>query len=262
MKIIKLLIAFFSLTALASCIDVEENILINDDDSGAYTMTMDMGKLFELKNQLGGGKEESGKPKEKKDTLIYVKDLMRNNDSVTAEEKELYKDATVKLNLDEANAEMKMVLSCPFKSINQLPVIKKNFYTFLNKLNVFDNLSNKPKPEGGSDDNEEMPSQVLNPGADKHQEFTAMPGKIENNIVSPENYKTEMMTDSSMLMMQQMSAMMGDMNFKTTITSAKEIKNYVGNGAKLSDNKKTVTFITTFTEMMEHPEKLSYKVEY
>jgi hypothetical protein len=42
----------------------------------------------------------------------------------------------------------------------------------------------------------------------------------------------------------------------------KVVKKYDGPGSSISTDKKTLTFETTLTEMMEHPEKVSYIVEY
>jgi hypothetical protein len=199
---------------------------------------------------------------EKKDTLIKVSDMMANATNISLAEKELYKDATVKVKLDEANAQMNIVMSCPFKSIKELPEIKKNFFNVMDKLKVFDKLSDKKKPEGDLESNEEMPTSALNPGGNKNQEFTAVSGKIENTVTHIDTYKKELANDSSMQILQQMSALMGEITFKTSIFSAKEIKSYTGNNAILSPNKRIVSFSSSFSDMMENPEKLSYKVIY
>lgn len=67
-----------------------------------------------------------------------------------------------------------------------------------------------------------------------------------------------------MVAMQTLSAIMGEMTYKTTITTPVPIKNYAGNNAMLSDNKKTISFKNTLTEMMEHlkncPIKLNIEI--
>jgi hypothetical protein len=260
MKKIKFLFAFLFAAALSSCIDIEESIIINDDNSGSYSITMDMGKLFELKNQMGGDNNSSKKPKEKKDTLIELKNVLFSSDLVTAQEKELYQNATINIKMDEAEGEMKMVMLCPFKSLSNLPEIKKNFFKVLDKLKVMDNLSGKEKEK-----NEERPdvsATMLTPGADNHQEFSASIGTIENKIVNPKAYKEALASDSSMQMMQQMASMMGEMTYSTKITTPKEIISFTGNEAMLSANKKTIIFKVTFTELLETPEKQGYKITY
>ena len=99
MKKIKLGLGFlFCATVLFSCVDTEEYIVVNADHSGSYTMKMDMGKMLELMNQLGGDKTASRQPMPKMDTVVYFKDLA--SDKLTAEEKELYKGGYFKVKMD------------------------------------------------------------------------------------------------------------------------------------------------------------------
>ncbi len=257
-----MLLAFFTLTFLSSCLDTVEDIVLNEDESGTYTMSMDMSKMLELTKQMGGDKSNSKKPKEKKDTLVNIIDLMAITENITAAEKELYKAATMHIKLDEENAEMKIVMRCPFASINQLPEIKKNFFKLIEKVKAFDKISNKSSNEEEAKMADDMPNNVLMPSADSHHNFSAKAGLIENAITDVEGYKKEMQADSSLQTMQQMLSMIGEPSYKVSITTAKEIKKFTGNGAVLSPNKKTVTFTNSFNEMIEHPEKLAYKIEY
>lgn len=59
-----------------------------------------------------------------------------------------------------------------------------------------------------------------------------------------------------------MTAMTGDFNYHTIIILPKAVKGYDGPGSTISANKKTITFKTTLTEMVAHPEKVSYLVKY
>jgi hypothetical protein len=60
------------------------------------------------------------------------------NDSLSAEERRLYKDAMIHLKLDEEKDEMMIVMSSPFKNPADLVEIKKNFSTVMNKLKAFE----------------------------------------------------------------------------------------------------------------------------
>lgn len=265
MRILTIIAGFFFLTALSACIDMEENIVINADNSGSYSVSMDMGKMISMLKQMGQDKEGEAKTMEKKDSTVYLKDLIMTTDSLTAAEKELYRDGFVHVKFDEANGEMKIVMTCPFKKIGQLSEIKENFLKVLDKLKAFDNISDKSKnPEMPEEKREmgEMGNKLMTPGNSSNYAFTAEAGKITNTIINIEEYKKEIMTDSMMTAMQQLTSLIGEMTYKTTITTPKEIKKYSGNNAGLSESKKTITFKNTLTDMMEHPEKLSYKVEY
>ena len=55
--------------------DTEENIVINADDSGTYTYTMDLGKMMAMINQMGG-EDNKERQLDKLDSLIHLKDLV------------------------------------------------------------------------------------------------------------------------------------------------------------------------------------------
>ena len=106
-----------------------------------------------------------------------------------------------------------------------------------------------------------MGARSTNPMGDQFT-FHAAPGVISNTVTNIEAYKTKVASDSSLAMMQQMSGMMGDLKYRTILVLPKPIKKFDGPGSTVSTDKKSVTFETNLTEMLEHPEKISYKVEY
>ena len=262
MKTFKLITGFFFLTMISACVDMEENILVNEDNSGVYSVSIDLGKMMKMISQMGEGKTDEIKGLDKKDSIIYLKDLVLACDSLTSAEKELYQDGFIRIKSDDVNEQMKIMMTCPFKKISQLPEIKGNFLKTLDKLKAFEKISGKQKDPGMPEDNGEMASNLLSPGSDDNYKFTAEPGKITNTIMNIEDYKKEILSDSAMISMQQLSTLLGEMTYKTTITTPREIKKYSGNNAELSGNKKIIVFKNTLTEMIEHPEKLAYQVEY
>lgn len=263
MKTFKLIICFLFLSLFTACLDTEENITVNEDNSGVYAVSFDLGKMLQMIRQMGEGKSSEAKTPEKKDSTVYLRDLVMSSDSLTSEEKELYKDGSIHIKMDEENNEMKLVFTCPFKNISRLPEIKENFLKILDKLKAFDKVTDKQqKSEMTEEEGGDIASKIMSPGSGNNYTFTAEPGKIANTITNAEDYKKEILSDSVLVGMQQLTSMMGEMTFKTTITTPREIKNYSGNNAALSDSKKTVIFKNTFTDMFEHPEKMAYKVEY
>lgn len=256
-----LLLTVFCFTA---CVDTEEKIDINADNSGNYSLTMDMGKLIELANEMGAGKN-SDKPKEKKDTVIYFKDAIAGNDKLTAEEKELFKGAFCKIKLDEANLEMKIIMSCPFSNIAQLAAIKENMSSVMGKLDIMDKMGDKGKsPLSGSEDMEEQSGSItksMNPGS-QYYKFIATPGKLSYSITDKAALKNSLANDSSLIMMQQMTAMTGDMTYRTVINLPSPVKKLSGGKGVLSDDKKSITYKATLGDLMERPEEVEYEIEY
>jgi uncharacterized protein YeaC (DUF1315 family) len=140
MKFISLVL--FSLVTLifSSCLDTEEKIVVNADNSGTYSMTLDLGKMLEMAASMGA-KPDSDRTKEKKDTTIYLKNYLDTASNITAEEKALYRDGVLSMKMDEEKNEMKIVVSCPFKKIADLASIKNNFFNVIQKLKAFENAT-------------------------------------------------------------------------------------------------------------------------
>jgi hypothetical protein len=261
MKNFKYIFSFLFAVILSSCLDTEEKIVVNADNSGTYSMTMDLGGIFKMANSMGGDKNNPDKIKEKKDTTIYLKNLMNAADSLTPHEKALYKDAFIKVKLDEEKEEMKIVMSSPFKNMADLTEIKNNFPAVMNKLKAFEEAAGDKAKSNEDGGDMAMGSKSANPVGDQFT-FLASPGAISNTITNIDAFKKLVATDSSLSMMTQMTSMMGDFNYRTVIVLPKAVKGYDGPGSTISTDKKTVTFFTTLTEMLEHPEKVSYKVKY
>ncbi|MFZ1529033.1 MAG: hypothetical protein WAT19_09800 [Ferruginibacter sp.] len=253
----KMLVAFSLSVMLFSCIDIEEFITIMDDSSGRYAFTIDMGGMLEFSKSMGEGKN---KKKEKKDTVINFRDLMKGEVSLTDHEKELFRDASLKVNMDEEKGEGKMLLQCPFKNMNDLVEVKNNLMIVTKKLKAFEKAEGKNKDQ---EPEEEVDGEkLLTPGKSENHIFTAKPGSLQLAVLNPEMIKKQLESDSSNAMMQQMIALMGEIKYKTIIETPKPVKNHQGNGAILSADKRRISFITSFTEMYEAPEKLGFLVEY
>jgi hypothetical protein len=260
MKIIKLVICLLSAGILSSCLDSEEKIVINSDNSGTYTMTLDLGKVLEMAASMGA-KTDSDKVAQKKDTTIYLKGYLDSASNLTAEEKALFREGVLTMKLDEVENEMKIVVSCPFKKIEDLTAIKNNFFNVIQKVKAFEKATGEKSKEDSESPDMKMGMKSTNPIADQFK-FLASPGKISNTIIDLQAYKNKIATDSTLTMMSQMTAMMGDFKYRTIFVLPKAVKKYDGPGSTISTDKKNLTFETTLTEMMEQPEKVSYVVEY
>jgi len=261
MKNLKFLLAFIWAVALSSCLDTEEKIVLNEDNSGTYSMTLDMGKMISMAASMGGDKADTEKEKEKKDTTVYLKEMVNAADNLTPEEKAIFQNAVISIKMDEAQSEMKIVMSSSFSDAAGLMEIKKNFATVVNKLKAFEKASGE-QPKAEEDGGEmKMDARSANPVDDQFT-FKAGPGFISSSINSIQAFKDKIASDSTLGMMSQMTAMMGEINYHTIIVLPKAVKKFDGPNSTITDDKKTLHFVTTLTEMMEHPEKVSYKVEY
>lgn len=262
MKKSRFLFACFFLLILSSCLDTEEKIVLNANNSGMYSVTMDLGRMLQMTHSMGMDKPASGNDENtRKDTTLYLRDLIKDSDKLTAKEKSLYSDGSIHLLMNEAENEMKVIMSTPFKSAADLTEIKNNFSTVMGKLKAFEKAVGQKSLTGEDDDHMNDEDKSANPVGDQFV-FKAEKGRITNTIANMDAYKKLVATDSTLGMMTQMTSMMGDFNYRTTIILPKAAKKVEGPGSTISKDKKTIGFITTLTEMLEYPEKVSYKVEY
>lgn len=263
---IKKITVFLSLlivASLSSCLDTEEKIEIHKNNSGLYTVTIDMSKMMALMDQMGqAGKEESNMP-ENKDSTIFFKPFTDTSSALTAREKELFEQGSLRMRVNESEKALVITLRFPFKQITDLPELRNSYYTTIEKLNI----SNKLKDKEDSTSGEQMPAGMakdnnfLNPSTESYQ-FSATAGKISNTLINQDNFNAKVQQDSSMQMLQQMTMMMGDMTYRTVIVVPHKIKKYSGNQGVLSADKKSVTFQTTLSDILNRPDAAAYNVEY
>lgn len=262
----KILIPLFVFCCLflTSCLEIEEKIVIKNDNSGDYTMKMDMGNLMKLAEQMGQGKDKSDKTPEKKDSTLYFKSFVDTSTTLNKEEKDMLRDGSLRLKIDEEEKEIKFEIHLPFKKIQDLPKLRESYMVALNKLGVMDKM--KDKKDGDENPEQEIPSDLskgsstINPAQNSYT-LSAAPGKIAYKLTDKKLYE-EQMTDSTMQMMKNMSSMMGDMNFKTIIVLPKPVKKYKGSESDISADKKTITFKSSLGDFFEKPEAFEYELEY
>jgi len=265
MKKIKLLFVLFSLNFLTGCIDIEELIELAADNSGKYSMSIDMAKLMEFANTMKEGKETKKTP-EKADTTVYFKDAGENFAKLSDEEKRIFKDGYCKVYLDEANGKMTIQMGCPFKNMTDLVVVKKELAGMMKKLDLMEKAGGKGGAAGdlsalgGEEADMGLESQI-NP-SEKQYTFSAIPGKISFSMNEGNKLKDLAANDSVMQMMQQASMLMGDMTTTTIIKLPAPAKTVSNTKATLSDDKRTVTIKSIITDLMEKPAEGEYTIEY
>ncbi|MFT3703447.1 MAG: hypothetical protein QM802_13815 [Agriterribacter sp.] len=248
----------------SSCLDTEEKIVINKDNSGDYTLTLDMSKLMTMMDQMGGIKD-SAKVLEKKDSTLYFKPYVDTSTALTAKEKEMFRDGSLRIKANEEAKEMKVFIHFPFKNISQLPELRSSYIAVIDKLGLSKKMNNDNQDDNASAENMDVDfsknKNMLSPTQEAYS-FTASPGKIANTLTNKQLITDKILKDSTMQMMQQMSLIMGEMNYKTIIILPKAVKKYTANQTILSADKKTLTFLNTFNDMISKPESAAYSVEY
>ena len=247
---------------LSSCLDVEEKIVINKDQSGIYTLTMDMSRLMKLTKEMGGKSDSTGKIPEKKDSTAYFKPYIDTSSVLTEKEKAMLRDGSFHIKMDEAQSEMRIMINLPFKKVQDLPELRNTYMKALDKTAIMNKMVDKK--EGDESIPKDMPSDVgsgINPAQNSYT-FFATPGKISNKLTDQKLFDKEVAKDSTLQSMKGMVTMMGEMIYKTIIVLPKAVKSYKGNGSAVSADKKTISFKTTLTELLKNPQSLEFELNY
>src|ERR1700749_290408 len=136
MKKIKFIVAVtLCVTMLSSCLNIEEKIVINNDNSGDYSLSIDMSKLLQSLAAMGQTSDSAYKNK-KIDSVIALKGYIGTAKELTPEEKAMYRDAMLAVKIDMPDNIMKVKVSCPFANLTNLGIVKKNLFTVIGKLDV------------------------------------------------------------------------------------------------------------------------------
>lgn len=261
---------FIVLFSLAGCFDTLEETTINDNGSGTYVTSMDMGKMLGMLNSMGGDSKEMKELEEMKtDTLINLKDIKDSLKDLSAVEKKIIESGTLKVKIDVEEEKFGFTFSFPFSKTEDI----KDIVTVLNKtrqpimsLTMKDKFPEKGK---GKDDDEEgifnMPAKdgdSEQAGSEINQYYTKTysGNKITNKIIKEKVEKIE--EDEDLATLKQMSQMGIAINMKTVFNLPKPAKKAEGKGVKLSDDKKKVTIEGTLDDFFENASYFEYEIEY
>jgi hypothetical protein len=262
MKKIKFVVALLSICVfLSSCLNIEERIVIKNDNSGTYSLSIDMSKLMATIAQMGQSIDSASKNK-KVDTTIALKGYIDTAKGLTTAEKALYRNSMVSIKMDIPDNIAKIKIECPFTTIGDLAIVKKNLFSVISRLDITKSaegalMQGNTLPAGT---NLDAASQAGSPMS-QFFTFTAAPGKISYVINNKPGLDKEMASDS-IQQMKQMSMFMGDFLYSTTFVLPKEAKKFSGPGMSISDDKRTVTFKRHFDDLTDNVENLEYKIEY
>ena len=115
------------------------------------------------------------------------------------------------------------------------------------------------KVENTSEQNIPSTTAALNPAGDAFQ-LAVLPGKITNTFDSSRLLNA--LAYDKMLIQMNKGAGVKKVFLKTTFLLPGEIKNYAGNVESISQDRTTITFISTLEEVLQHSKSFEYSVFY
>lgn len=251
MKIYQILLLSFLTLTFASC-TFTENIYVNDNGTGKFSVDMDGSYLMamagdQIGEQLGGDAK-----KEIDSTFTFKKLFEEKKDSIAKLAPEMQQELkklenfVVQTKMNATKKEFLMILSTDFKNVNELQDV-------LQTLQTFQKLENK---SGAT---------VVNPLGDGFgNNFSKLSyiydgKKFTRKAIIDTQKEAEKAKDTG----ENMSKMIfASSNYILKYHFPKPIKKVSNSNALFSADRKTITIQYPFTDYMEKPDQLNLEVEF
>ena len=251
---------------IASC-NVTESIVFNQDGSGEFLATYEMGEAIKAMSVAMGGDENKEKKEggEIMDTTIVFADIMETyKDSVAAlpEEKRLameaVKDMYMRMQINEDEGVMSFGMGMQFESIDDLKDIRK-------KLKKIQSLNSQGDQVNAMKENSPLGNFMGNENNDVAYIYTTDGFSRMTSIKLPDEATEDAIdelfdeTDESN---QQFLEYFEGSFYNVKLTFPKAVKSIDVEGAEFSDDRKTVTYKTSWVEYLKNPRLLDVNVKF
>lgn len=251
---------------IASC-NVTESIVFNQDGSGEFLATYEMGEAIKAMSVAMGGDENKEKKEggEIMDTTIVFADIMETyKDSVAAlpEEKRLameaVKDMYMRMQINEDEGVMSFGMGMQFESIDDLKDIRK-------KLKKIQSLNSQGDQVNAMKENSPLGNFMGNENNDVAYIYTTDGFSRMTSIKLPdeatEDAIDELFDETDESNEQFLEYFEGSF-YNVKLTFPKAVKSIDVEGAEFSDDRKTVTYKTNWVEYLKNPKLLDVNVKF
>jgi hypothetical protein len=259
MKLFRFILPVALAFCFSGCLDVNENIEVRTNGSGELSMDMDMSQMVEMLQTFMSKEDMQKKGMDKMDTTILMKDIIDADTALSAEKKALLRPASVHIKMDIDGKIFKTHMLFPFSSQANL---QKLYATMsdgsLGNAQLLKNML--PGGQGGGDLQQGGPSPDINQFNGVY-DFVARDGLMSRKL-NADRWKTlqsNSLFGQAKMAGQQMNA---TIDYTSTVKLPRAAKKVDNPLAKLSDDKRTVTFKYNLLDVFDHPEKFEYSIEY
>jgi hypothetical protein len=248
----KILFSLFAGFAIlfTSCLDTTQEITLNDDGSGTYVNTNDMGKILTIAKNMGSASTDK-MPQQAIDTSFSFASTADSIPGLSAEEKELLKKGSIHIKMSVEDEKFTTVMNFPFSTLGD--------------ISKFNRLSGKMMMESLKG---KMPTQMPM-GSDAMPESSSFDdyytlefsnGELKKKL-NKEKY-ADVEKDEFLNGMKQAGAMGIPVISTYIINLPRPAEKVEGKNVKLSEDKKKVTVSSTMDDFYDNPEALEFKIKY
>ncbi|WDF60671.1 hypothetical protein PQ462_04715 [Flavobacterium sp. KACC 22758] len=248
MKLYKLFGFCLLLATLTSC-TFTENITINDNGTGKFSVDMDGSALMEMAGDQIGNQMGADAKKEIDSSFTFKQLFDEKKDSIAKLSPEAQKEIkklenfVVNTKMSSEKKQFLMTLSTDFKNVNEMQDILQTLST-LQKLEG--GAAASPFGSGFGDNNSKL-------------SYSYDGKKFTRKAVIDAQKKAQKPKDSAGDMSKMMFA---SSTYVVKYNFPKKIKKVSNPNALFSDDRKSITIQYSFTDYMENPDKLNFDVEF
>lgn len=249
MKLYKLLSFSFLIVAFTSC-TFTENITINDNGTGKFSVDMDGSALMEMAGDQIGSQMGADAKKEIDSSFTFKQLFDEKKDSIAKLSPEMQKEIkklenfVVYTKMSSEKKQFLMTLTSDFKNVNEMQ-------------DILQTLSTLQKLEGGAGAASPLGSGFGNNNSKLSYSYDGK--KFTRKAVIDTQKKAEKAKDSGADMSKMMFA---SSTYVVKYNFPKKIKKVSNPNALFSDDRKSITIQFPFTDYMENPDKLNFDVEF
>ncbi|MDR7212330.1 hypothetical protein [Flavobacterium piscis] len=251
MKLYKLLSFSFLIAILTSC-TFTENIYVNDNGTGKFSVDMDGSSLMAMAGDQLGDQMGADAKKNIDSTFTFKQLFEEKKDSITKlspeAQKELKKleNFVVSTKMNAEKKEFLMTLSTDFKNVNELQDILQTLSTLQKLEKGTGSAAATAFGEGFGNNNTKL-------------NYTYDGKKFTRKAVIDTQKLAEKANDTAPDMSKMIFA---SSNYILKYHFPKKIKKVSNPNALFSEDRKTITIQHTFTDYMDNPDKLNFEVEF
>lgn len=264
----KKIILLFTLVCFLTSCNVTESIVFNENGSGQFLITYEMGDAMKAMTEaMGGEKPDSEKKKNEKimDTTMVFADIMETyKDSVAALPKdkrlamEAVKDMFMNMKMNEEEGIMNMGIGLNFSSIEDLKDINE-------KIKKAQSLNSQGDQVGAMKDNSPLGNFMGSDDNKVSYNFTKIGftrvTKIDIAEGKAEDAEEELFDETNESNQEYMDYF-ENAYYTVKLTFPKAVKSVSVEGAEFSKDRKTVTYKTNWVEYLKNPMLLDVNVEF
>ncbi|MDZ4792658.1 MAG: hypothetical protein SGI83_00110 [Bacteroidota bacterium] len=236
---------------LAGCFETTQEITLNEDGTGTVSNTNDLSALIGLAKQMGGGAEIEKAPQQEIDSTVSMKEGADSIPNLTAEEREMARNGTLKINMNLKKEKFSTNLAFSFSKPSQVAEY--------NKLSgkIMAETMKDQMGDGGTIPMDQMPEPS---SFDDYYTLEFSNGELTKKVNKEKYAGVE--SDEYLKGIKQTASMGLTMKATYVINLPRPATKAEGKNVKLSDDKKKVTISADIEDFFEDPASLEFKIKY